>query len=131
MMNPENNDIGENRFMTPLSVILEKLRVRGIESEFRWKPEGFTTGTGKFYQPDELVILKTYRFEGDSDPADNAILYLIKAIDGLTGYSLDMYGVYSSHEQEQGYDEFIARIPVNGGEDQQAPEENSESGTIW
>lgn len=104
--------------MLTLSEVLEKMRVKGWDSEYNWTEDGFTIGTGKFYQPDELKIIKVFRFEGESDPADNSILYIIEAADGLTGYSLDMYGVYSNHDDEAGYNEFIRKIPVADRDDQ-------------
>lgn len=97
--------------MTTLSMVLEKLRLRKHDNEFRMSEEGFTAGKGKTYQPEDLKIIQTYRFEGNSDPADSSIVYVIEANDGLIGYSLDAYGAYSDHVEE-GYDEFIRRIPV-------------------
>ena len=88
--------------MNTLSQILNRLTVKGYDKEFRWTEEGFTVDD-KVYQPEDLTILKTYRFEGVSDPSDTSILYLIKAKDGLIGYSLDAYGVYSNHDGEEGY----------------------------
>ena len=98
--------------MTTLSSVLEKLRLKQENHEFRWTEEGFTAGKGKIYQPEDLKIIKTYRFEGESDPSDSSILYVIEANDHLVGYSLDAYGLYSNHEGEDGYDNFIRRIPV-------------------
>lgn len=103
--------------MTTLSSVLEKLRVKKIDNEFRLEPEGFTTGKGKFYQPEDLRIIKTYRFEGDSDPSDSSIVYVIEATDGLTGYTMDAYGAYSNHEDD-GYDDFIRKIPMEEREEQ-------------
>ena len=104
--------------MTTLSSILEKLRMKKMDNELRWTKEGFSAGKGKFYQPEELTIIKTFRFEGDSDPSDSSILYLIEAGDGLIGYSLDAYGMYSNHEDEEGYDNFIRQIKVEKRDDQ-------------
>jgi len=113
---------------TSSSQVLEKLRKNKMDNEFRWTPEGFTVGRGKTYQPQDLEILKAYRFEGESNPSDMEILYVIRANDGLIGYSQDAYGVYSSHEKEEGYDNFIRQIPEAGhdhiadaGHDQQMP----------
>ena len=47
-----------------------------------------------------------------------SILYLIKSADGFIGYSLDAYGVYSNHDDEEGYDNFIRKIHVKDNEDQ-------------
>lgn len=104
--------------MTTISTILEKLRVKKFDNEFRMEPEGFTPGNKKYYQPEDLKIIRTYRFEGESDPADEAVIYLIEANDALIGYSLDSYGVYSDHEDD-GYDDFIRMIPVEERDEQQ------------
>jgi hypothetical protein len=104
--------------MTTLSGILESLRLKKLDNEFRWTPEGFTAGKGKVYSPDQLTIIKTFRFEGESDPSDAEILYIIKANDGLIGYSIDAYGMYSNHEDEQGYDNFIRKIPMSDRDEQ-------------
>lgn len=102
--------------MTTLVSVLEKLRKRNQDIEFTMTEEGFTAGKSKFYNPEELIIIKTYRFEGDSDPADSTILYLIEAQDGLIGYSIDSYGAYSNHEPS--YDEFIKKIKVEDRDEQ-------------
>ncbi len=97
--------------MSTMSQVMESLRSRKMDFEFRWTPDGFTPGRGKYYQPEQLEIIKTYRFEGSSNPSDTEILYILRTQDGLTGYSMDAYGAYSSHAGEDGYDNFIRRIP--------------------
>jgi len=104
--------------MTTSSQILEKLRATHMDNEFRWTPKGFTTGNGSIYKPEDLEILRTLRFEGESDPSDMEILYIIRAKDGTTGYSLDAYGAYSSHDSEYGYNNFIRQIPQSGHNEQ-------------
>lgn len=104
--------------MATLSHVLEKLRLKKLDNEFRWTEDGFNAGKGKNYDPQDLTIIKTYRFEGESDPADSSILYIIEANDGLTGYSLDTYGVYSDHGGEEGYDNFIRQIPISDRDEQ-------------
>lgn len=118
MGEPGANMMDQKNQMSTLSSILEKLRMKKMDNEFRWTPEGFTAGKGKTYQPEELTIIKTYRFEGESDPSDMEILYIIEAKDGLIGYSIDAYGMYSSHEDEEGYDNFIRKIPVSDRDEQ-------------
>ena len=104
--------------MTTVTSVLEKLRIKKRDKEYRTTPEGFTAGTGKYYNPEDLKIIRTYRFEGESDPSDSSIIYLIEANDGLVGYSMDAYGVYSDHEDD-GYDDFIRKINVEERDDQQ------------
>lgn len=48
--------------------------------------------TQKTYIPDEVKIVNFYRFEGESDPADNSILYAIETNDGVKGMLIDQYG---------------------------------------
>ena len=104
--------------MTTLSEVMEKLRLKKMDNEFRLDKDGFHAGRGKTYSPEDLKIIKTYRFEGESDPSDSSILYLIEANDGLIGYSLDSYGVYSDHDEEDGYDNFIRQITVENRDEQ-------------
>lgn len=108
----------EKTDMTTLSSILEKLRLKKIDNEFRLKDEGFTANKGKTYTSEQLKIIRTYRFEGESDPADSVILYLIEANDGLIGYSMDAYGMYSSQDNEEGYNNLIRKIPIENREEQ-------------
>jgi hypothetical protein len=107
-----------NNEMTTLSSVMEKLRIKKQDNEFRMLEQGFGFENGKYYEPHELKIIKTYRFEGDSDPSDSVILYVIEANDGRVGYSLDAYGAYSNHDDEK-YDDFIRRIPMEEREEQE------------
>jgi hypothetical protein len=97
--------------MTTLTAVLNKLKQQNMDHEFRWNKKGFAT-QDKTYEAKDLLILKTYRFEGITDPSDMGILYLIRSNDGLTGYSLNAYGVYN--DQDEGYDNFIRQIPEKG-----------------
>ena len=89
-----------------------------MDNEFIFSSNGFSTNNEKYYQPEDLVIIKTYRFEGDSNPSDACILYVIEANDGLTGYSIDAYGAYSNHEGE-GYDDFIRKLTMADRDEQE------------
>ena len=104
--------------MSTLSSVLEKLRIKKWDNEFRMTEGGFSGGKGKFYEPSDLKIIKVYRFEGNSDPSDSSILYIIEANDGLIGYNMDAYGVYSNHEDEGAYDNFMRKIPIEDREEQ-------------
>ncbi|MEO6315240.1 MAG: hypothetical protein ABIO53_09845 [Chitinophagaceae bacterium] len=47
-----------------------------------------------------MKIVETYRFEGETDPADEAVLYAIIA-DGIhKGIFVNAYGVYANSESE-------------------------------
>ena len=109
-MNDRNNE------MVTLSTVLEKLRKQRYDHEFTMEGECFTTTQGNKYSPENLKIIKTYRFEGDSDPADSSVLYVIEANDGLIGYVLDIYGAESNHDAA--FDDFVRQIPIEGRDDQ-------------
>ena len=113
--NAETNDKLE---MTTVTSVLEKLRMKKMDNEFRLVDGKFQAGRGKDYSADELTIIKTFRFEGESDPSDSSIIYIIEANDGLIGYSMDAYGVYSNHDEEEGYDNFIRKIKVENRDEQ-------------
>ena len=104
--------------MSTLSQILEKLRLKRQDNEFKMVDKVFEGTNGKHYQPEELTIIKTYRFESESDPSDSSILYIIEAKDGLIGYSADAYGAYSNHDDD-GYDDFIRKLHVQDRDEQQ------------
>ena len=103
--------------MTTVTSVLEKLRVKKYDNEFRMTEAGFTPGNNKYYQPEDLKIIRTYRFEGESDLSDSSIIYVREANDGLVGYSMDAYGAYSDQPVE--YDAFIRKIPVEERDEQQ------------
>lgn len=80
--------------MTTLSRVLTVLRERGYTEDFNLKHDYIECPGGKcFMYPEEFTIDKVYRFEGDSDPADQAILYAISSEKfGLKGVLVDGYG---------------------------------------
>ena len=102
--------------MTTLSAVMEKLRLKKFDTEFQWNEKGFHAGKGKYYQPGDLEFIKIYRFEEITNPSDMCILYLLEAKDGLIGYSLDAYGVYSNYDGD--YNNFIRLIPERNHEQQ-------------
>jgi hypothetical protein len=108
---------GENNGMTTLVGVLDKLRERKQDNEFRFLNKGLTLDEVHFFQPEELTIIKTYRFEGESNPDDQSILYLIQTNKGETGFLIDAYGVYSNEESES-YIRFIRRISVEDRDEQ-------------
>ncbi|MBA2612085.1 MAG: hypothetical protein H0U95_08945 [Bacteroidetes bacterium] len=48
--------------------------------------------TKKTYKAEEVKVSSFYRFEGESDPGDNAIVYAIETVDGIKGMLVDSYG---------------------------------------
>lgn len=46
-------------------------------------------------QPHQFEIKEVYRFEGDTDPGDEAVVYGIEAVNGLKGILVNGYGYQS------------------------------------
>lgn len=118
VMITQNVETSDKIQMTTVTSVLEKLRLKKMDNEFRLVDGRFQAGRGKSYSAEDLTIIKTFRFEGESDPSDSSIIYIIEANDGLIGYSMDAYGVYSNHDEEEGYDNFIRRIKVENRDTQ-------------
>ncbi len=106
-----------SRSMTPLSMVLERLREKGYGQEFIIAGDNaHLAESGHTYKPSQLTIIKVYRFEGESDPADMSVIYAIRTSDGEKGYILNAYGTYSDRDNPY-YDDFIRSVPVDEQED--------------
>ena len=73
---------------------IDHLRERGYKEDFNLAENCLVCNAQKF-NPDEFEITEVYRFEGDSDPADESVVYGIESNNGLKGILVDGYG-YSS-----------------------------------
>lgn len=106
--------------MNTLSQILEKLRLKGKDNEIRMSDHGKMQSAtlNKIYKPEDLTIVKTYRFEGMSDPADSSVLYLVEDKDKNIAYILDAYGIYTDNDGP-GFDDFLKKIPVADRDEQE------------
>lgn len=98
--------------MTTYSQVLNKLPAKGYGKELTiTRAGGMFEEDKEIFQPEQLKIVKTYRFEGDSDPSDMAVIYLLHSDSGKKGFILNAYGTYSDDDNEY-YNEFIKRVPV-------------------
>lgn len=98
--------------MTPYSKVIENLEGKGYGNEISIVKSGAQFGgSGTAYTAQEIKIVKVYRFEGESDPADMSIVYAMQSHDGNKGYMINAYGSYSGQDNEY-YDDFIRAVPV-------------------
>lgn len=75
---------------------LADLRRRGFLLDFNLQFDVLHGAeAGKKMKADDFEIVETYRFEGDTDPADEAIVYGITTSDGHKGVLVHGYGTYS------------------------------------
>jgi hypothetical protein len=76
-----------------LSMAIEDLQSMGYTIDYDLVEDGVESkGLKKKWDAEELDVVKFYRFEGISDPADNTILYVLECNDGNKGLLVDAYG---------------------------------------
>jgi hypothetical protein len=91
-----NNETVQKEEMKTLASCLNSLSRDGFTTQFKATSNGLTSlKTEKVFQPNEVKIIHFYRFEGESDPSDNSIVYGIETKDGEKGTLVDAYGPYS------------------------------------
>jgi Fe2+ or Zn2+ uptake regulation protein len=99
--------------------LTDSLKEQGYIHDFSLKDEVICCEDcgeeNKTYQSSDLIIEKTERYEGDSDPSDNAIVYAITANDGKKGVLVDSYGAYSDPKLAK----IIGAIPLREQHDLQ------------
>lgn len=81
--------------MNTLSNLTTSAVRKGFSENFSVEKNGKglkAPSNGKTYLPEDVRIDNFYRFEGASDPADNAILYCLETNDGIKGMLIDSYG---------------------------------------
>lgn len=83
--------------MKNLAACVNQMKEEGFREDFQVTDEGLHTfDNRKSYQPGQVRIVNFYRFEGESDPGDNTVLYVIETDDGEKGTLVDGYGAYAS-----------------------------------
>lgn len=93
---PDKGEGSDHDSMKTLSSTTRKLSANGYVTQFKALKHGLESlETHEVYAPDEVKIINFYRFEGESDPSDNAILYVIETSRGEKGTLTDAYGVYT------------------------------------
>lgn len=83
---------GEIPYMKTLSECINSLVKQGFAENFSVKNNKLVCDNDAAYSPDTVHITNFYRFEGASDPSDNAILYAIQTDDGKRGVLVNAYG---------------------------------------
>lgn len=82
-------------YETTLVETLEKLRKEGYTMDFNIKFDTLICGDTCLL-PQDFEVDQTFRFEGNTNPSDEAILYAISSFDGkLKGVVVNSYGVYA------------------------------------
>jgi hypothetical protein len=80
---------------------LSDLKSRGYQYDFNLQQDRcYCPALQREYDVRQLQVKETYRFEGDSDPGDEAVIYAIAASDGVQGTFVNGYGTYANSESE-------------------------------
>jgi len=77
-----------------VSTAIEELRKQGFTVDFNIEEDKIVCSQGKF-DKDNFEVMDVYRYEGNSDPADEAAVYAIKSSSGLKGILVTGYGASS------------------------------------
>ncbi|WP_162053181.1 hypothetical protein [Pontibacter pamirensis] len=88
--------------LTSLVSVLAQVKKEGYKLDFRVTEDGMlsTMDSKQQFRPDEVRIVNFYRFEGESNPDDMAILYVVDTTSGAKGTISDAYGLYSDEATE-------------------------------
>jgi len=68
------------------------LRQRGFTVDFNLQENCIVCHEDKF-DVNDFEIVEVYRFEGDSDPSDEAVVYAIQSVNGIKGILVNGYGI--------------------------------------
>jgi hypothetical protein len=77
-----------------VSQAVNGLKQRGFNVDFNLENDSITCKTTPItLLPSEFEITEVYRYEGESDPADEAIVYAIESKHGHKGILVNGYGI--------------------------------------
>lgn len=92
-----------------LTEAMNALRQRGFTLDYNITPNDiYCAAVDESLQPSELTIQEVHRFEGDSNPDDNAVLYAIQSLKNQAnkGLLVAAYGAYADASSS----EFISQL---------------------
>lgn len=96
-----------------VSQAVENLKARGYTTDFNMVFDRIVcNSTPVSLAADEFEITEVYRFEGDSDPADEAVVYAVESRHGLKGVLVTGYGASADDLSE----DMIRKLHVTHGE---------------
>ena len=94
-----------------LSETMNELRKEGYVEDFNLQQNCLECRNGQFKVfTDEFKVDKFYRFEGECNPSDSAILYAISSdTQGLKGILVNAYGIYSESVTDEMAEKLVIR----------------------
>jgi hypothetical protein len=94
-----------------VSVALNSLKERGFTKDFNIAFDKIICKeTNECLNPHEFEITEVYRFEGESNPSDEAVVYAVESQDGnIKGVLVNAYGLYADPMS----DDMIKKLSIN------------------
>ncbi len=84
-----------------LSAAVNSLTKEGYKESFTAKHNCIQSAySKKEYQPSDLRIVKSFRFDGMTNPADETLVFAIEANDGTKGTLVMSYSAVHNHDVE-------------------------------
>lgn len=94
-------------YLKSLSHCLNKIKTGGYTENFKViNNELFSVHKKQVYQPAEIKVMNSFRFEGLSDPKEKVVMYIIETRDGLKGTLVEPYNMY----KDPGVDDFMVAV---------------------
>ncbi|HEX2684255.1 MAG TPA: phosphoribosylpyrophosphate synthetase [Ferruginibacter sp.] len=90
---------------------VEGLKAKGYTTNFNIAFDKIMCSeTNACLNPDEFEIVKVFRFEGNSDPDDQDVVYAVESIDGkMKGVITSAYGLYADSAST----DMIRKLSIN------------------
>ncbi len=79
---------------------IKGLRERGYTKDFNLKENCIVCHEDEL-NPDDFEIVEVYRFEGNTDPADEAVIYVIESNKGDRGVLVSGYGISADEMSDE------------------------------
>lgn len=83
-------------YLKSMMSCLGRIVNNGYKDNFKVVENGLVSRQNdRLYSPAEVKVISSFRFEGFSDPTENAIVYIIETSDGTKGTLVDAYGIHA------------------------------------
>ena len=103
-------DPAEPHRLTTLVEVTNQLLKDGYSESFVLTENGLTANSTKeIIKPNQLKIVKHYRFEGTTDPADMSVVFAVETESGLRGIIVSGYGPNADELTE--FMKFVNEVP--------------------
>lgn len=83
-----------------VSTAINELKKKGYTVDFNLKENQIVCQECHF-ETSDLEIVEIYRYEGETDPSDEAIVYALEAKNGMKGLLVNGYGISSDYNAEK------------------------------